>query len=329
MASDQALSLEVDVLASVVEVALVIFELLLEVRLECRLKVVLQYLLVKPEGMLNLSDILEMHGVRYLQALHAIRMPPLLEVFLESTASPVAGAAAYLALELHAQPMQLVQPVGYRFPVPPHGQVLGVVLGSLIVIVGASTIGPAMESRRLLGFKVVHLVVRLQLVVMLRLLLPHEVLRIQEHVLKEVVLQFQDPCLQASDVLQPRHLCFCELTSLRCFLLLYLLNPSFLAQLIDSFDVRATLLVMLEHILIGVGFVACDAMKRVSVVVLVRSPSYFQNSLFPTEKTALFPLGLEHFICLLLNLVPRDQRLSLLKEMDKVILDVLQVSLVF
>jgi hypothetical protein len=70
-------------------------------------------------------------------------------------------------------------------------------------------------------------------------------------------------------------------------------------------------------------------MKWVRVTILVRSPSYFQDGIFPTKKTALFPLRLEHFICLLLNLVPRDQRLSLLEEVDKVILDVLKVSLVF
>ena len=68
----------------------------------------------------DLSDVLEVDSVRNAQTFHAICMTPLLEVFLEGTATPVACTAANLTFELLAKSMQFEKPVRNRFPVPTH-----------------------------------------------------------------------------------------------------------------------------------------------------------------------------------------------------------------
>ena len=67
----------------------------------------------------NSGDVFEVDGVGYFEALHAVAVPPLLEVLLEGPPPPVAIVPTYLALVLDAQPMQLVQPVRDRLTVPP------------------------------------------------------------------------------------------------------------------------------------------------------------------------------------------------------------------
>ena len=48
------------------------------------------------------GDVFEVDGVGYFKALHAVAVPPLLEVLLEGPSPPVAIVPAYLALVLNA-----------------------------------------------------------------------------------------------------------------------------------------------------------------------------------------------------------------------------------
>lgn len=84
--------------------------------------------------MLNLSNIFEMLSIWNSQTFHSISVPPLLEMFLERTATPIRRTATNLTFELFAQPVKLIKPVGYRFPVPPHRQRLRVVLELVLVV---------------------------------------------------------------------------------------------------------------------------------------------------------------------------------------------------
>mmetsp|Transcript_12242 Transcript_12242/g.19680 ORF Transcript_12242/g.19680 Transcript_12242/m.19680 type:complete len:366 (-) Transcript_12242:130-1227(-) len=90
-------------------------------------------LCVESLGVLNGCDVVEVLGVGDSQASHSVRMTPLLEVAVEGPAAHVGGAAADLALELHAQSVQLVQPVGDGLAVPAQRQVQRVVHGALVV----------------------------------------------------------------------------------------------------------------------------------------------------------------------------------------------------
>jgi len=65
-------------------------------------------------------------------------MSPFLEVLLKCTPSPVAGTAAYFALKLLTETVQLVQPVRDWLAVPPHRQILRVVFDTVFVAVIAS-----------------------------------------------------------------------------------------------------------------------------------------------------------------------------------------------
>ena len=58
--------------------------------------------------MLNVYDVLEMDGVGYLEAFHPVGMAPFLEMFLEGTATPVAGTSTDFTLKFHTQAMQFV-----------------------------------------------------------------------------------------------------------------------------------------------------------------------------------------------------------------------------
>ena len=133
--SDESLALHVNVLLARVEITLVVFEFFLEVGLERTLEVLGQNLLVQFEGMLDLCHVLEVDSVGDAEALHLVGVTPLLKVLLEGAAAPVARSSADFALELLAKPVQLEEPVGNRFAVPAHRQVLGVVLYSVFIVV--------------------------------------------------------------------------------------------------------------------------------------------------------------------------------------------------
>mmetsp|Transcript_28371 Transcript_28371/g.68149 ORF Transcript_28371/g.68149 Transcript_28371/m.68149 type:complete len:284 (-) Transcript_28371:631-1482(-) len=60
-------------------------------------------------------------------------MPPLAEVALKRSSSPVAVVATNLTLVLNTQPVQLVEPEGDRLPVPAHGQIQRVVHRAIFV----------------------------------------------------------------------------------------------------------------------------------------------------------------------------------------------------
>ena len=87
-------------------IAIFVLKLLLEVWLECPFEVLLQDLFVELESVHDLSDVLEVDCVRYAKTLHTVGMPPLLEVLLKGTTSPIAGTATNLTLELLSKPMQ-------------------------------------------------------------------------------------------------------------------------------------------------------------------------------------------------------------------------------
>lgn len=57
------MTLEINILSTVVEVPFVIFEFLLKIRFESGLEVVLQYLLVKSKCVLDFGHVLEMNSV--------------------------------------------------------------------------------------------------------------------------------------------------------------------------------------------------------------------------------------------------------------------------
>lgn len=318
--------LEIDVLSTVIKIAFIIFKFLLEIWFKCSLEVVLKYLLVKSECMLDLSYILEMHSVRYLQALHTVSMSPFLEVFFECATAPVARAAAYLALELDAETVQLVQPVGYGLAVPAHGQILRVVFGPFVFIIRARRFPVSSPFLRFL-----HLVVRFQLSVVLRLFLPDKVLSVEEDVVQEVVFQFEKPSFKVSDIPESCYLYLAVLTfKLLLFLLILLCycNSALLAHFIHSLDVRAPLLMMQKHVLISVGLVASDAVKRVRLLFERADTVNLLDGFFPPEETTLIPFRVEHVVGLLLDLAPNRQGLGLLKEVNQVIFQGSEISLV-
>lgn len=89
---------------------------------------------MQAQSVLNLGHVFEMLRVGNAQTLHAVSMAPLLEMLFESASTPVAGPPTDLALVLLPEAVQLIQPVGNRFAVPPHGQRLRVVLQLVLVI---------------------------------------------------------------------------------------------------------------------------------------------------------------------------------------------------
>jgi hypothetical protein len=74
---------------------------------------------VESQSVVDGSYIFEVDGVGNFEAFHAVGVSPLLKMHLESPATPVAIITAYLTLVFDAQAMQLVEPVGNRFSVPP------------------------------------------------------------------------------------------------------------------------------------------------------------------------------------------------------------------
>ena len=96
--------------------------------------VLLKNPLIEPQSLFYGCDILEMHCIRYFEALHTISVPPLLKVLLKSLLAPIAGTATDLALVFHAQAMQLKQPVRNGFAVPPNRKILRIMLNCRIVI---------------------------------------------------------------------------------------------------------------------------------------------------------------------------------------------------
>lgn len=139
--------LHVDVLFARVQIAFLILELLLEVRLESPLKVRLHQLLVQTQRLLNPRHIFEVTRVRDPQTLHAVGVTPLLEMFLEGTSAPVGCPTTNLTLKLFTQTMQLIQPVGYRLSIPSHRQRLRIILQPLLILI--RVLGAA-HSRRFL-----------------------------------------------------------------------------------------------------------------------------------------------------------------------------------
>lgn len=133
--SNETLPLHVNVLLTRVQVTFLVLELFLEIWLESALEVLCQDFLVQFQSMLNLCHIFEVDSVWNSKALHFVGMSPLLEVFFEGSATPVAGAATDLTLEFLAQAVQLKQPVRDWFSIPAHGQVLRVVLNTVVLVV--------------------------------------------------------------------------------------------------------------------------------------------------------------------------------------------------
>ena len=118
--SDETLALHIDVLLARVEIAFVVLELLLEVRLERILEILRQDLLVQFQCVLYLCDILKVNCIGYPKTFHLVSVTPLLEMLLEGAATPVGRPAANLALELLAQAMKFEEPVWDRLSVPAH-----------------------------------------------------------------------------------------------------------------------------------------------------------------------------------------------------------------
>jgi len=129
------LPLHIDVLFARVQIALLILELLLEVRLESPLKVCLHQLFVQTQRLLNPSHIFEVTRVRNPQTLHAVGVTPLLKMFLECTSAPVGCPATNFTLKLFTQTMQLIQPVGYRLSIPSHRKRLRIILQPLLILI--------------------------------------------------------------------------------------------------------------------------------------------------------------------------------------------------
>lgn len=83
--------------------------------------------------MLNLSNVLEVGTVWNAQALHAIGVAPLLEMFFESASAPVRSTSTNFTLKLLAQSVQFIKPVGNGFSIPPHRQRFRIVLCAVII----------------------------------------------------------------------------------------------------------------------------------------------------------------------------------------------------
>jgi hypothetical protein len=66
----------------------------------------------------NPSDVLESFGVWNTKRAKSIDMPPFVEMTIECTRSPIAKVSTNLALVLHVQPMELVQPIWNRLTIP-------------------------------------------------------------------------------------------------------------------------------------------------------------------------------------------------------------------
>jgi hypothetical protein len=124
---DESLLLHIEVGLLIEQVALIILKLLINISSKLGFLRLPHEFLMECECVIDGGDILEVDGVRYFEALHAVGVAPLLEVHLEGPPSPVAVVAADLALVLDAQSVQLVQPVRDRLPVPSQRQVLRVV----------------------------------------------------------------------------------------------------------------------------------------------------------------------------------------------------------
>jgi len=151
--------------------------------------------------MLDFSHVFEVDSVGDAQAFHLVGVAPLLEVLLEGTATPVARPSADLTLELFAESVQFEQPVGDRFAIPAHWQVLRVVLDAVLVIVGVF-------SCDLVGEKLlrVHRVFfSFDLRVATRLLLAHLILGLVEYLAQDCAKP-KDPSLALGHASQSQDL---------------------------------------------------------------------------------------------------------------------------
>ena len=199
--SNETLALHIDVLLARVEVAFVVLELLLEVRLERVFEVLRQDLLVQFQCVLYLCDILKVNCVGDPKTFHLVSVSPLLEMLLEGPTTPVGRPTADFALELLAQSMQFEEPVWDWLAVPSHGQILWVILDLVILII-------AVLSRHLICkklFSIHRVFLSLNLTVTTRLLLSDLVLSLFKD-LPHNFSQMQDPGLAARYVAQPEHL---------------------------------------------------------------------------------------------------------------------------
>mmetsp|Transcript_34458 Transcript_34458/g.103172 ORF Transcript_34458/g.103172 Transcript_34458/m.103172 type:complete len:247 (-) Transcript_34458:1310-2050(-) len=132
---EQPLPGEVGVRLSVHDVALLVLELFVELRvpggaLRLALELRPQRVRVLDEG-----DALEVARVRDAEASHAVRVPPLLEVALEGARAHVGLVAADLAPVLDVEAVELVEPVGDGLAVPAERQVERVVDRLLLLLV--------------------------------------------------------------------------------------------------------------------------------------------------------------------------------------------------
>jgi hypothetical protein len=71
--------------------------------------------------MLNLRNILEVHCVRYLEALHSICVTPFLEMLFKSSATPVASPTANFAFEFYTKTVKFIEPIRNGLSIPTHG----------------------------------------------------------------------------------------------------------------------------------------------------------------------------------------------------------------
>mmetsp|Transcript_14285 Transcript_14285/g.30670 ORF Transcript_14285/g.30670 Transcript_14285/m.30670 type:complete len:231 (-) Transcript_14285:952-1644(-) len=124
---EQALPSQVRVSFPVHHVALLVLELLVQLGIPRNGALLCLELGPERVGVLDEGDSVKVLRVWDAEALHAVRVPPLLEVALIRARAPIGVVAANLALELEVQPVQLVEPVRDRLAVPAEGQVEGVV----------------------------------------------------------------------------------------------------------------------------------------------------------------------------------------------------------
>eukprot|EP00962_Isochrysis_galbana_P012923 scaffold3680_cov133-Isochrysis_galbana.AAC.6 len=132
---EQPLPGEVCISLPVHHVARLVLELLIQLGIPAGVALLGLELSVQRVRVLDERDPVEVLGVWDTQALHAVRVPPLLEMALEGPRAPVRLVAADLALELEVEPVQLVKPVRDRLAIPAKGQVEWVVDWLLLVLV--------------------------------------------------------------------------------------------------------------------------------------------------------------------------------------------------
>ena len=98
-------------------------------------------LLPELHGVLDERDIGKVSRVGYAEAAHAVRVSPLGKVALKGLRTAILLIAAYLAVVVEIEAVQLVEPVRYRLAVPAERQILRIVDDLLLFLVAVLRIG--------------------------------------------------------------------------------------------------------------------------------------------------------------------------------------------